>query len=125
MADNRKLAEMLRGERDLSAGQIAYDRQGYPVNLNRPIVTDDEGVHTELSTTEKFGDKFVNMPTIWGGQRYDPQSDSEWNTILQNYQSAQQQGWQFPQFNTVDEAVEAAKDRSMYLNQLRPGMFGQ
>ena len=118
------MAEMLRqmGEQNLSAGGVAYDRQGYPVNLNRPFVTDDEGIHTELSMTEKLGDKFVNMPTIWGGQRYDPQSDADFDMIMHNYSIAKQQGWQFPQFNTVDEAVEAAKDRSQYLNTLR-GMY--
>lgn len=124
MDTNAKMAQMLRqmGEQNLSASGVAYDRQGYPVNLNRPFVTDDEGIHTELSTTEQFGDKYVNMPTIWGGQRYDPQSESGWNNILQNYEAAKQQGWQFPQFNTVEEAVEAAKDRSQYLNTLR-GMY--
>lgn len=125
MADNKKLAEMLRGERDLAASGIAYDRQGYPVNLNRPIVRDDDGVHTELSMTDKLGDQYVNMPTIWGGKIYNPDVPADYNAIMQNYQQAQQQGWKFPTFNNVDDAVEAAKDRSMYLNQLRPGMFEQ
>ena len=118
------MAQMLRqmGEQNLSAEGIGYDRQGYPVNLNRPFVTDDEGIHTELSATEKIGDKFVNMPTIWGGKRYDPQSDADWDVVMQNYDAARQQGWQFPQFNTVDEAIEAAKDRSQYINTLR-GMY--
>ena len=107
------------GERNLAADKIAYDAQGYPINLQRPIVTDDEGVHTELSMTDKFGDKFVNMPTIWQGQRFNPDVPSEYDAIMRNYDTARGQGWQFPEFSNVEEAVSAAQDRSKLLDTLR------
>jgi len=107
------------GERNLAADKIAFDAQGYPINLQRPIVTDDEGVHTELSMTDKFGDKFVNMPTIWQGRRYNPDVPAEYNAILNNYDMARSQGWQFPEFSNVEEAVSAAQDRSKLLDTLR------
>ena len=107
------------GERNLAANKIAFDAQGYPINLQRPIVTDDEGVHTELSMTDKFGDKFVNMPTIWQGRRYNPDVPAEYNAILNNYDMARSQGWQFPEFSNVEEAVAAAQDRSKLLDTLR------
>ena len=95
------------------------DRQGYPIDLRRPIVTDKEGVHTELSTTEKMGDKYVNFPTVWNGKRYDPTKEEERAEILRNVEEAKTKGWRFPEFNTVDEAVNAAKDRSKYIGKLR------
>ena len=107
------------GERNLAADKIAFDAQGYPINLQRPIVTDDEGVHTELSMTDKFGDKFVNMPTIWQGRRYNPDVPAEYNAILNNYDMARSQGWQFPEFSNVEEAVAAAQERSKLLDTLR------
>ena len=107
------------GERNLAANKIAFDAQGYPINLQRPIVTDDEGVHTELSMTDKFGDKFVNMPTIWQGRRYNPDVPAEYNAILNNYDMARSQGWQFPEFSNVEEAVAAAQERSKLLDTLR------
>ena len=107
------------GERNLAANKIAFDAQGYPINLQRPIVTDDEGVHTELSMTDKFGDKFVNMPTIWQGRRYNPDVPAEYNAILNNYDMARSQGWKFPEFSNVEEAVAAAQERSKLLDTLR------
>ena len=99
--------------------RVAKDRQGYPVDLDRPIVTDEEGVHTELSMTEKLGDKFVNMPTIWNGKRLNPDDAKEYDQILQHFEKAKAEGWQFPEFDNVDDAVAAAKDRSEYINKLR------
>jgi hypothetical protein len=95
------------------------DRQGYPVDLTRPIVTDKEGVHTELSTTEKLGDKYVNFPTVWNGKRYDPRKDEDYTEIIRNVDEEKTKGWRFPEFKTVDEAVTAAKDRSEYIGKLR------
>lgn len=103
----------------LRSAKTASDNQGYPVDLTRPIVTDDEGVHTELSMTDKLGNKYINMPTIWNGKRYNPDVPAEYGTIMQNYNQAKQQGWKFPEFENVSDAVAAAKDRSQHINNLR------
>ena len=99
--------------------KVELDRQGYPVDMTRAIVVDDEGVHTELSMTDKIGDKFVNIPTIWNGKRYDPDSEEGYQVIMKHVDEAKAKGWKFPEFDNVETAVAAAKDRSEYINTLR------
>lgn len=99
--------------------KAAVDRQGYPIDLQRPIVVDDEGVHTEVSITEKIGDRYVNLPSIWNGRRYDPAKDEDYAEIMRNYEAHKAKGWKFPEFDTPEKAVEAAKDRSDYIGKLR------
>ena len=98
---------------------IAQDRQGYPINLKRPIVVDEEGVHTELSVTDKIGDKYVNMPSIWNGKRYDPRKEEDYAEIRRNFEEAKTKGWRFPEFADEKAAIDAAKDRSQYIGKLR------
>jgi hypothetical protein len=98
---------------------IAQDRQGYPIDLERPIVVDEEGVHTELSMTDKIGDKYVNMPSIWNGKRYDPRKDEDYAEIRRNFEEAKTKGWRFPEFADEASAIDAAKDRSQYIDKLR------
>lgn len=103
----------------MADNEQALDRQGYPIDLKRPIVVDDEGVHTELSVTDKVGDKFVNFPSIWEGKRYNPDDDKDYEAIRGHVEKAKAEGWKFPEFDTVDEAVAAAKDRSEHISKLR------
>jgi hypothetical protein len=97
----------------------AVDRQGYPIDLKRPIITDEEGVHTELSMTEKVGDKHVNFPTVWEGKRYDPRKDEDYAEITRRVDEAKAKGWRFPEFDTLEEAEAAAQDRSKLIGKLR------
>lgn len=99
--------------------RIAKDPHGYPIDLTRPIITDEEGVHTELSMTEKIGDKYVNMPTVWNGKRLNPRDDKDYDEIMRNYESEKSRGWKFPEFKDAKSAVAAAKARSNHIDKVR------
>lgn len=101
------------------ARRVAKDRQGYPIDLERPIVVDDEGVHTELSATEQMGDKWVNFPTVWKGRRYRMDDDAERAEVMKNVEESRGKGWRFPEFDSIEAAEAAAKDRSQYIGKLR------
>lgn len=72
---------------------------GYPAILNP-----DGSYSTRLTSTveveELNGGKPTNIPTIWRGKKLDPDAA---------IREAIKSGKQFPSFNSVDEAVEAAK----------------
>ena len=99
--------------------RIARDPHGYPIDLTRPIVTDDEGVHTELSITEKVGDKYVNMPSVWNGKCLDPRKDEDYSEIMRNYESEKSRGWKFPEFKDEKSAINAAIARSKHIDKVR------
>lgn len=99
--------------------KIARDPHGYPIDLKRPIVTDKEGVHTELSITEKIGDKYVNMPSVWNGKRLDPSKDEDYAEIMRNYESEKTRGWKFPEFKDEKSAIDAAIARSKHIDKVR------
>ena len=99
--------------------RIARDPHGYPIDVTRPIVTDDEGVHTELSITEKVGDKYVNMPSVWNGKRLDPRKDEDYSEIMRNYESEKSRGWKFPEFKDEKSAINAAIARSKHIDKVR------
>jgi len=104
---------------EMPEAKIARDPYGHPIDLNRPIVTDDEGVHTELSITEKIGDKYVNLPSVWNGKRLDPRKDEDYAEIMRNYEDEKSRGWQFPEFKDEKSAIAAAKARSRHIGKLR------
>lgn len=99
--------------------QSSVDRQGFPVDLGRPFVQLEEGgMGTEYQATEQMPDgSWVNFPTIWDGKQL-PISDA-----IERFMAAQQQGQQFPTFQSKDEAIAAAQDRSARIGELR-GMSG-
>ena len=99
--------------------RIARDPHGYPIDLTRPIVTDKEGVHTEVSITEKIGDKYVNLPSVWNGKRLDPRKDEDYAEIMRNYESEKTLGWKFPEFKDEKSAVDAAIARPNYIGKVR------
>lgn len=99
--------------------QPAQDPHGYPIDLERPIVTDEEGVHTELSATEKLGDKWVNFPTIWDGKRLDPRKDEDYDYIMRRLEEEKAKGWKFPEFDSLEAAEAAAEERSKHIGKLR------
>ena len=104
---------------EMPEAKIAKDPHGYPVDLRRPIVTDKEGVHTEVSITEKIGDKYVNLPSVWNGKRLDPRKDEDYAEIMRNYESEKTLGWKFPEFKDKKSAVDAAIARSNYIGKVR------
>ena len=113
------------GELPIEAPKFDYDEAGFPIELDRPIVFDPDGLdpHTELSSTFEAqelglpGSGFYNVPTIYGGQIYNP--DEQFEDIRRNVQEYTQRGFKFPNFPTVDEAVAAAQARSAYIGKLR------
>lgn len=94
-------------------GKIALDNQGFPIDLTRPFVIDDDGVHTEISRTIEMDGKWVNIPSIVDGKIVSMEE------AVKDMRRKLKQGWRFPTFDSLDEAIAAAKDRSNVINKLR------
>lgn len=107
------------------------DPAGFPIEMDRPVVFEDDSLdpHTELSSTFQAselglpGEGFYNVPTIYEGKIYDPEKD--FPVIQQYVQKQAAEGFRFPNFPTVDEAVAAAKARSEYFNQVKADLLKQ
>ena len=107
------------------------DPAGFPIEMDRPVVFEEGSLdpHTELSSTFKAselglpGEGFYNVPTIYGGKIYDP--EKQFSEIQKFVQQQASQGFKFPNFPTVEEAVSAAKARSEYFNQVKADMLRQ
>ena len=105
------------------------DPHGFPIEMDRPVVFEQGKLdpHTELSITVPAselglsGKNFYNVPSIYGGVIYDP--DKQFDVIRQNVQKQAKQGFKFPNFQTIEKAVEAAKARSEYFNKVKEQML--
>jgi len=105
------------------------DPHGVPIEMDRPVVFEQGKLdpHTELSITVPAselglsGKNFYNVPSIYGGVIYDP--DKQFDVIRQNVQKQTKQGFKFPNFQTIEKAVEAAKARSEYFNKVKEQML--
>ena len=105
------------------------DPHGFPIEMDRPVVFDEGKLepHTELSITVPAqelgfeGEGFYNVPSIYEGVIYDPQT--QFDVIKQNVQKQAQSGFRFPNFPTVEEAETAAQARSQYFNQVKEQML--
>ena len=116
--DLQRLAQILRMTQ-------AKDSAGYPIDLNRPIVFDPQGYepHTELSMTaqgKELGlpnaNAYYNVPTIYGGQIYDPNTFSGNIAIRKNVQINPSQ---YQSFSDEKSAVNQAIRRSQDIGNLR------
>ena len=107
------------------------DPAGFPIEMNRPVVFDEGGLdpHTELSETFQAGELgfpgegFYNVPTIWEGKIYNTQDPAQFETVRNYVQQQAQSGFRFPNFPSVDEAVQAAQARSQYFNTAKEQML--
>lgn len=106
------------------------DPHGFPIQMDRPVVFEEndwQKPHTELSITVPAqelgfqGEGFYNVPSIYNGVIYDPQT--QFDIIRQNVQQQAAQGFRFPNFPSADQAEEAAKARSEYFNQIKGDML--
>jgi hypothetical protein len=101
------------------------DQSGFPIDITRPIVYDKGKYepHTELTETYKAselglpGSGYYNVPTIYNGKIIDTEKD--FDLLKKNVQELAAQGYQFPSFNSSEEAVQEAKARSEYLGLIR------
>jgi hypothetical protein len=107
------------------------DPHGFPIEMDRPVVFDEGKLepHTELSSTFQAqelglpGEGFYNVPTIYEGKMYDP--EKQFPEIQRYVQQQAAQGFRFPNFPTVEEAVSAAQARSEYFNQVKAQQLQQ
>ena len=107
------------------------DPAGFPIEMDRPVVFEEGSLdpHTELSSTFEAselglpGQGFYNVPTIYEGKIYDP--ETQFSEIQRYVQQQAATGFRFPNFPTADEAVAAAKARSEYFNQVKANMLKQ
>lgn len=107
------------------------DPAGFPIEMDRPVVFEEGSLdpHTELSSTFEAselglpGQGFYNVPTIYEGKIYDP--ETQFPEIQRYVQQQAATGFRFPNFPTADEAVAAAKARSEYFNKVKADMLKQ
>ena len=107
------------------------DPAGFPIEMDRPVVFEEGSLdpHTELSSTFEAselglpGEGYYNVPTIYEGTIYDP--ETQFQDIQRYVQQQAAQGFRFPNFPTADEAVAAAKARSEYFNQVKADLLKQ
>jgi hypothetical protein len=102
---------------------LAPGQQTHPMN-NRPILQNPDGsIATEESITithpQMNGGRPTNIPSIWGGQRPPHQPNTrefeDWAV-----DQANKSGQTFNPFNSIEEAVRAAQERSNMLGKYRP-----
>ena len=91
----------------------------------RPVLDNEDGsFSTEESITvthPRLNDgKPTNIPSIWNGKR-PPMAPSDPGFEDYVVEQALKSGQKFPSFNSIDEAVSAAKERSEWLGRSRPG----
>lgn len=107
---------------DLASMFLPQQRQLQPTGkthpiTGRPVYIDPQGYpETEKSVTLQDprinGGAWTNLPTIWGGRQM---TDEQWaanNAVLS--------GQQFPAYNSLDEALKAAVERSRVLGNFIP-----
>ena len=101
------------------------DPHGFPIEMDRPVVFSPNSLepHTELSITESAqalglpGKGYYNVPSIHGGVIYNP--ETQFQQIKQAVQQKHQEGFKYPNFPSVEEAVTAAKARSQHFNTIK------
>ena len=90
------------------------DPAGFQIDINRPILQNPDGTHsTEKTITVGFGDRYYNIPTIWGGVEV-PKDEA-----INLAREALRRGVQFPNFRSISEAVTAAPLRSQSIDKAR------
>ena len=111
------------------AEKETLDPHGFPIEMDRPVVFEEGKLdpHTELSITVPAqelgfeGEGYYNVPSIYDGVMYDPQTQFE--AIRERAQKQAQTGFKYPNFPTVEEAEKAAQARSQYFNQVKEQML--
>jgi hypothetical protein len=94
---------------------IPIDPDGFPIDLDRPELP---GGRTEYTVTEQFPDgRWFNVPTIHNGVQYDPAT--QWDEIMEHVRRARASGWEFPNFESLEEAEAAARRRSEAIGNVR------
>lgn len=96
------------------ARQTAVDPDGFAIDTSRPYVYNDDGSRsTETTRGFNLDGREYNIPTIVNGQRV---SDEE---AIAHAREQMAQGWEYPNFDTIEEAEEAAQRRSDSIAQAR------
>lgn len=95
------------------------------VDESRPILPDTRSqmglpgsYKTEYSITIPHNGRYYNVPTIWGGVQYDP--DTQMKEILGRFTwDVLSAPYKYPSYNSPDEAAQAAVMRSGLLGASR------
>ena len=103
------------------------DDAGFPIDLNRPIVFDDQGNPqteqgmtidaAELGYPFNPGQKFVNIPTVIDGVAMS--GDAALQLTKEKIKNKSIDASQFPMFNSLDEATAGSISRSQKIAELR------
>lgn len=94
--------------------QNARDPDGFPIDLSRPVIKNEDGsISTERTMTIEADGKFYNVPTIVGGKAY---SMPEAEQLMRAGKNPPVSG----PFDSEDAAIASAKRRSARIGELRP-----
>ena len=82
------------------------DPDGFPIDPTRPALAAGEDIETEKTIGVTRGGRVYNFPSIVDGQRVSPEE------AVKDAEQKIERGWQFPNYDTPEEAKAAAERRS-------------
>ena len=114
-------------QRGMFEPKPVVDNAGFPIDINRPIVFDDQGNPqteqgmtidaAELGYPFNPGQKFVNIPTVIDGVAMS--GDAALQLTKEKIKNKNIDASQFPMFDSVDKATAGSIDRSQKIAELR------
>lgn len=106
----------------MAKGGLVVDSRGQSVDMGRPELENEDGTFSTEETITVTdprinGGRPTNIPSIWHGKR-PPSSD---DAVVEDYaiSNALESKQSFPSYDTIEEAVKAAEQRSGELENLR------
>lgn len=119
----RTLNENVQGEMQQQEDRVrqmykgtapAVDPDGFPIDLGRVKIQNEDGsFSTEETTTVEIDGRWVNVPTIWDGKRLNE------DAAVDRARAEIARGAIFPNYDTLKDAEAGARRRSDYLGKLR------
>jgi len=114
-------------QRGMFEPKPVLDNAGFPIDINRPIVFDDQGnAQTEMGMTIdaaelgypfKPGQRFVNIPTVIDGVPMS--SDAALQLTKEKINNNTLDASQFPMFDSAEKATAGSIDRSNKIAEIR------
>jgi len=125
---NKTMNRMEKNDsRSMFTPKPVFDSAGFPIDLNRPIVMDDQGnAQTERGVTIDAselgypfnpGQKFVNIPSVINGVAMS--GDAALALTKKKIENGSIDASKFPMFNSIEEATAGSIDRSKKIGEKR------
>ena len=129
---NKTMNRMEKNDsRSMFTPKPVFDPAGFPIDLDRPIVMDDQGnAQTERGVTIDAselgypfnpGQKFVNIPSVINGVAMS--GDAALALTKKKIENGSIDASKFPMFNSIEEATAGSIDRSKKIGEERKDEF--